>query len=267
VLKNIWDQFLTIAREEVGSRVVETWFKSMTFHRWDQFEKKVYITVPNEFIRDWVQKNYQTLLSIHLGRLLHADQPTVVLTQQDDLETDVSSGPSHAVAKIVPAQGIAQTRSPYSKLSTNKATALLNGSYIFDSFIVAPGNSFAYAACHAVTENPGSLYNPLFIYGPSGLGKTHLLHAIGNAIKAEHKKLLVVYQTADRFVQEFINAIRFDTVHIFQSKYQTADVLLIDDIQCIAHKEGTKKHFFSCLMFSMTPKNRSYFLEIHFHKT
>jgi chromosomal replication initiator protein len=244
MLKNIWDQFLTIAKEVVGSRVVETWFKSITFHRWDQLEKTVYLYVPNEFIRDWVQKNYQVLLSVHLGRLLHVDQPKIMLIEQGDGLSQAAGMRSHVVAKVLPAQGMLPAKSLPTRLSQNKTNALLNRQYLFDSFIVAPSNSFAYAACYAVTEKLGDLYNPLFIYGRSGLGKTHLLHAIGNAIKAQQKKLFVVYQTADRFVQEFINAIRFDTVHVFQSKYQTADVLLIDDIQCMAHKEQTQEAFF-----------------------
>ena len=102
----------------------------------------------------------------------------------------------------------------------------------------------AYAAAYAITENPGKLYNPLLIYGGSGLGKTHLLHAIGNEIKNRNKQAVILYQPADRFVNEFISAIRFDKMYKFQNKYKDVDVLLIDDIQFISNKEQTQEAFF-----------------------
>ena len=120
----------------------------------------------------------------------------------------------------------------------------LNETHTFDTFVVGPSNSLAYAAAMAVAEKPGMLYNPFFMYGPSGLGKTHLLHAIGQAIKKENKKAIIVYQTADRFVQEFIHAIRFNKTHMFEAKYKNIDVLLMDDIQFISHKEQTQEAFF-----------------------
>jgi chromosomal replication initiator protein len=122
--------------------------------------------------------------------------------------------------------------------------ASINQSYTFDNFVVGPSNSLAHAAAFAVTESPGILYNPLFMYGDSGLGKTHLLHAIGNKIKQSNPQVRVLYQTADRFVTEFINAIRFNKIHKFQAKYQKIDVLLIDDIQFISNKEQTQEAFF-----------------------
>ena len=109
---------------------------------------------------------------------------------------------------------------------------------------MGPSNSLAYAASRAVTEQPGLRYNPLFIYGKSGLGKTHLMYAIGNEIKARYKDASVLYQTADRFVTEFISAIRFNKVHTFQERYHAIDVLLIDDMQFISNKEHTQEAFF-----------------------
>jgi chromosomal replication initiator protein len=244
VLQHIWDQFLNIAREEVGSRIVETWFKSIALDRWDTLSQTAYLCAPNEFIRDWVEKNYMLLLRVHLGRLLHVEQPKVILFQQgegaDPLH--VATPSLRPVSKIIPAQGVSKRNN--GRLVTEKNNAILNSNYLFDSFVIAPHNSFAYAACAAVAEKPGILYNPLFIYGKSGVGKTHLLHAIANTIKEHKKKLLVIYQSADRFVQEFFNAIRFDTMHLFQSKYHAADVLLIDDIQYLVHKETTQEAFF-----------------------
>ena len=152
-------------------------------------------------------------------------------------------------AKIIPAQGLQGTRlslrnNKHVADVKSKVSTVLNPNYVFENFVVAQSNSLAYAAAYAVTEKPGQIYNPLFIYGRSGLGKTHLLHAIANKVKKQNSSAFIMYQSADRFVQEFINAIRFDTIHTFQSKYQAADILLIDDIQFIAHKEQTQEAFF-----------------------
>ena len=136
------------------------------------------------------------------------------------------------------------TRTGIMRVSSSKNQSHINSNYVFSNFVVGPSNSLAYAAAHAVTEKPGKLYNPLFIYGGSGLGKTHLLHAIGNEIKAHNKQAPVLYQTADRFVNEFISAIRFDKMHKFQEKYKDIDVLLIDDVQFISNKEQTQEAFF-----------------------
>lgn len=246
MLESVWDQFLQIAKEEVGSRVVETWFKAVSVHRWDALSKTIYLHAPNAFIIDWIRKHYQSLLRIHLGRLLHVDQPNIELVDDSYRpSTIIPATQSLEIAKVVPAQGVMVHRKSSLNAHANRASgSCLNPNYVFDSFVVAPSNSLAYAAAYAVTEKPGHLYNPLFIYGRSGLGKTHLMHAIAHGIKERHKKLVVLYQSADRFVQEFISAIRFDTIHVFQAKYQSADVLLIDDIHFMAHKEQTQEAFF-----------------------
>jgi chromosomal replication initiator protein DnaA len=122
--------------------------------------------------------------------------------------------------------------------------AQINPHYSFDAFVVGPSNSLAYAAAQAVSENPGHAYNPLFVSGGSGLGKTHLLQAIGNMIRHKHQNISILYQTADRFVNDFINAIRFDHVQKFKTRYQGVDVLLMDDVQFMSHKEQSQDAFF-----------------------
>ena len=242
VVTDIWVEFLKIVKEEAGSRVVETWFKAVCLHRWDPHEKIVHLQAPNAFVQDWIKSNYLSLIELHLKRLLSVDQLRIVfvgatpvmeaqLSEPASLPT-TSGTPQNTEQKIVPAQALAHKK--------------INGyrSYSFDSFVVGPNNSLAYAAAQAVAERPGLIYNPLFIYGGSGLGKTHLLHAIGNHLRMQEKKAIVLYQTADRFVNEFIHAIRFDKVHQFQSKYKSVDVLLIDDIQFISNKEQTQEAFF-----------------------
>jgi chromosomal replication initiator protein len=240
VIAAIWDNFLNIVKEEVGTRVVDTWFKAVTLSQWDALNKVVYLQTPNRFVKDWIETNYTALIRTHLGRLLNDTAFKIVFVSQDNAQA------THIPARVVP-QTVTklekETHYVPAKLSLAKR-APVNKSYIFDTFVVGPSNSLAYAAAQAVTEKPGRLYNPLFFYGGSGLGKTHLLHAIGNEIKRRFEKAEVLYQTADRFVNEFINAIRFDKVHKFQMKYKSVDVLLIDDIQFISNKEQTQEAFF-----------------------
>jgi chromosomal replication initiator protein len=239
-MHTIWNEFLDIIREEAGSRIVETWFKVINFDRWDAFEKKVYLIAPNSFVCDWVKKHYLSMIRLHLGRLLHTE------LAQIEIKTGSNAIPQHAMPvsddmSVVPASVVrSNTIVPFER----KKVGNINRGYSFDNFIVGPSNSLAYAAAHAVTEQPGLRYNPLFIYGKSGLGKTHLMHAIGNEIKSRYKEAVVLYQTADRFVTEFIGAIRFNKIHKFQEKYHNVDILLIDDMQFISNKEHTQEAFF-----------------------
>lgn len=270
MVTRIWQEFLMIAREEAGSPVVETWFKAVSCLAWDAHKKIIYLKAPNLFVKDWILKNYTTLLQIHLSRLLQEQTLSIQFVdqvpQQDARVVEIK--PAYKEPQIIPAQiipgmqpisvnSVTMTsgqsrhelvRSPVrtSMMRTDKAPVrnTLNETHTFDTYVVGPSNSLAYAAAVAVAEKPGLLYNPFFMYGPSGLGKTHLLHAIGQAIKKENKKALIVYQTADRFVQEFIHAIRFNKTHLFEAKYKNIDVLLMDDIQFISNKEQTQEAFF-----------------------
>lgn len=240
MLQTIWEEFLTIIKQEAGTRVVDTWFKAVTLRQWDALQKIVYLQVPNRFVKDWIQSNYASLVHLHLKRLLNVDVIRVVFdTKFTKTETAL---PELVTTETQETRFLAAKKSlPFKR---RKKRDSINKSYTFSSFVVGPSNSLAYAAAQAITENPGTLYNPLFLYGESGLGKTHLLHAIGNELRDVYKNVEVLYQTADRFVTEFINAIRFDKVHQFKSKYKTIDILLIDDIQFISNKEQTQEAFF-----------------------
>ncbi|MCA9769897.1 chromosomal replication initiator protein DnaA [Candidatus Dependentiae bacterium] len=239
MVENIWDQFLTIIRQEAGSRVVETWFKAVSLTQWDVLTSTVYLQAPNRFVRDWIKQNYTDLVRLHLGRLLNVEKITLIFIEPGGVsKVDNEPRQRSDETMVVPARKVLV------KSSLIKNHGHINRSYSFESFVVGPNNSLAYAAAQAVTQKPGAIYNPLFLYGGSGLGKTHLLHAIGNNIKAQHKKISVLYQTADRFVNEFINAIRFDELRKFQLKYKSVDVLLVDDIQFISNKEQTQEAFF-----------------------
>lgn len=239
MVRDVWSEFLILAKDEVGSRIVETWFRAVTFNTWDAYQKIVYLQAPNQFIKGWIQSHYMSLLETNLKRLLSVDNLKIVFVDNQqradaDLPKVVAPTPMVPVQQESPSTGVALAKKETTGIRT----------YTFDTFVVGPNNSLAYAAAQAVAERPGEIYNPLFIYGNSGLGKTHLLHAIGAEIKEKNKRLSVLYQTADRFVNEFINAIRFDKVHNFQAKYKAVDVLLIDDIQFISNKEQTQEAFF-----------------------
>jgi len=252
----IWEDFLKIVKDELGSRVVETWFKAVSMTKWDDIEKVIYLQTPNDFVCNWLEKNYRSVFQIHLGRLLNVVEPKVIFLTGSPKKNDkirinseftgeVQEGKVSELKTYRPAHMI-----PYDSKAGLLASKLserygyINSQYVFDTFVVGPSNSLAYAAAYAVAQKSGDLYNPLFIYGGSGLGKTHLLHAIGNAIQNRNKKALVLYQTADRFVSEFINAIRLNKIDYFQRKYQAIDVLLIDDIQFLSNKETTQEAFF-----------------------
>lgn len=248
-LDNIWQEFLKIVNEEAGSRVVETWFKAVTFWQWDTSLKTVYLKAPNNFVKDWVTSKYQNLFNLHLSRLLNENNIKVLFV--DDIKSEIQVKPAISLENNF-SNNTNQELNIVPKLEKRNSLTVqknckvhINQSYKFDTFVVGPNNSLAYAAAQAVAERPGVLYNPLFIYGGSGLGKTHLLHAVGNQIKTHHsQKFKILYQSADRFVNEFINAIRFDKISFFESKYRDVDCLLIDDIQFISNKEQTQEAFF-----------------------
>lgn len=257
VMHFIWEDFLKIVHDELGSRVVETWFKAVSVTKWDALEKVIYLQTPNAFVCNWLEKNYRSVFQIHLARLLNVPDPKIIF-----LTSAQKNNESIVARDVVTHPSLPETKATAIKTyrpahiiplaAHNDATGVklldrhgnINKKYVFETFVVGPSNSLAYAAACAVGQKSGDLYNPLFIYGGSGLGKTHLLHAIGNAIQERNKKALVLYQTADRFVQEFINAIRFDKIDRFQKKYQLVDVLLIDDIQFISNKDTTQEAFF-----------------------
>lgn len=244
----IWEEFLDIVRQEAGSRVVETWFRAVQLQNWDSLEKTAYLQAPNVFVRNWLASNYTKLIQTHLARLLHVDELKVQIVVSGAKKAELNEPKTEVVELVTTRTSVAHIeKKPVATtpmLVPSKNNGYLNRQYTFDNFVVGSSNSLAYAAAQAVAERPGAVYNPLFIYGQSGLGKTHLMHAIGNGIKAHNPKAAVLYQTADRFVNEFINAIRFDKIHRFKAKYQNIDVLLIDDVQFISNKDQTQEAFF-----------------------
>ena len=178
--------------------------------------------MPNSQFKDWLVRNYQGIIAESLQDLGRGDVEVVF-----ECESMPASG-----AEAVPQREVAA------------GSTALNPKYTFESFVVGSSNQFAHAAARAVAEIPSKSYNPLFLYGGVGLGKTHLMHAIGHYIQARNRHLNLVYISSDRFINEMINAIRFDRLPAFRQKYRAVDVLLVDDIQFIAGKDRTQEEFF-----------------------
>ncbi len=212
---DLWDQILARVEGKVNRHSFATWFRPTSYVSQDG--NRLRIGVPNAQFREWLSKNYQGVLA---EALLDLGHPTLEI----DFE-ELSEG----------------TTTPN---LTEGDTRHLNPKYTFESFVVGSSNQFAHAAARAVAEIPSKSYNPLFVYGGVGLGKTHLMHAIGHYILARQKKLNILYISTDRFINEMINAIRFDRLPAFRQKYRAIDVLLIDDIQFIAGKDRTQEEFF-----------------------
>ena len=250
MIEQVWSDFLNIVRVELGSRIVETWFKAVTFSRYDMAKQVAYISAPNSFVKEWIQRHYKDVFEIHFSRLLNIDSVTIVFVEHSEEGVLVTRKPKESFTPAVRDTGVVKSYAQRSATSTKNdlvagfQVTQLNPFYTFDSFVVGESNSFAYSSARAVVEKLGCLYNPLLFYGECGLGKTHLLHAIGNAVSAANPKAVVLYQTTDRFVTEFINAIRFNHVAKFQDKYKKVDLLLVDDIQFMKNKEQTQEVFF-----------------------
>jgi chromosomal replication initiator protein len=244
LVKLIWEEFLKILKEEAGSQIVETWFKAVLFEKWDRENKEVLLQLPNQFVRNWVQEHYLSLIKTHLSRLLHVDQLKIMLVVKDPTENQSRRNiiPASSLQENCTALTIKKNKA-ITKQTTKKKTNI-NPLYQFDSFVVGPSNSLAHAAAYAICQGIGRVYNPLFIYGGTGLGKTHLMHAIGNEIKKKKPKAIIRYVTSDHFMHEFITSIRFDKVHQFRERYQKIDLLLLDDIQFFSNKEQTQETFF-----------------------
>ena len=230
---SIWDDVLGRIETKVNRHIFYTWFKPTSFVADEGSTLRV--RVPNGLFRDWLTKHYATVLDEALTEV--ARQGTAV-----QFVTDASDAPHAPAAPVVRAAPEAELPPPPD--ADEAPAGGLAPRYSFDTFIVGPSNQFAHAACRAVAEAPSRSYNPLFIYGGVGLGKTHLMHAIGHYVLTHLRTLKLTYISSERFMNEMINAVRFDRVLDFRERYRSVDVLLVDDIQFLAGKEGTQTEFF-----------------------
>ena len=257
---NLWDNVLRTIKTKLQTESFETWFHPIRFEGIDNARRLIRLRAPNQVVRDWVKVNYANLMDQSFGELNLAgysvdwvlpEESFNPLFQEVVQEVLPQESNNHRVAS--PASDSPE-RPPVLAESANRAIATpskqfafdpgLNSKYTFDSFVVGSCNQFAHAASLAVAEAPGKTYNPLYLYGGVGLGKTHLMHACGQAIKERNPHLKLSYLSSERFMNELINAIRYDKTQGFREKYRSVDVLLIDDIQFMAGKERTQEEFF-----------------------
>jgi chromosomal replication initiator protein len=228
-LLGVWTEAAALLKERAPKDVFETWFKELTIG--NVSENEATVNVPNRFFRDWIREHYQGLLEEALSTAIGKPGLRVnyVLSEGDV--------PGKLVTMREPERPV---QAPIAK---PKRTAHLDGRYTFATFVAASNNQLARAASLKVAESPGISYNPLLIYGGVGLGKTHLMHAIGNFVTG-HADLRIAYVTSEQFTNEVINGIRYDKMIDVRRRYRNIDMLLIDDIQFIAGKQATQEEFF-----------------------
>lgn len=231
-LGDLWDKALAIIRTKLSKPSFDTWLHSTEATGLE--DNTLIITAPNEFVRDWLESRYSKLITNTLYEVTGTKLNVKFIIPQMGAETDFST----------------KNHAPKNNSDKKNSTAeeslqnMLNPKYTFDTFVIGMGNRFAHAASLAVAEAPAKAYNPLFIYGGVGLGKTHLMHAIGHYLQEHNNNAKVVYLSSEKFTNEFINSIRDNQTVNFRNKYRNVDVLLIDDIQFLAGKEQTQEEFF-----------------------
>jgi chromosomal replication initiator protein len=226
IIEDIWNKNLLKIAERVGESLFELWFKPM---RLISFKDKIItIGIPNRFFREWIEDYYPTIINETLeGAIGYPVSVKYKIIEKEDA----------ALKKQ-------DTRLENRKNKLASRGIYLSPKYTFDTFVVGPSNQFAHAAARRISENPGVAYNPLFIYGGVGLGKTHLMNSIGNMIVDKYSDKVVCYISAEQFTNEVISALRHEKMGDFKDKYRNVDVMLIDDIQFIANKTTTQEEFF-----------------------
>jgi len=234
--KQVWRAALGELQVSLSPANFETWLRDTQLV--DVDEQRFRIAVPNGFAKDWLENRYRSLISQTLARIVGYS-----------VQVEFSVVPGEAAAEgedgaTGPAMPAPQVRVEPGRVGGEGSSANLNPRYTFANFIVGSANRLAHAASLSVAERPGHAYNPLFLYGGVGLGKTHLMHAIGSQVIAKFPRKRVVYATSEKFTNEFITSIQQGKIDEFRARYRRIDLLLIDDIQFIADKERTQEEFF-----------------------
>ncbi|PYS91050.1 MAG: chromosomal replication initiator protein DnaA [Acidobacteria bacterium] len=267
VIENrVWNSLLQAVEKRLNHQSFETWFRSIQFDGYDETGHSLHLRAPNQVVKDWVSSNYADVISDSLAELnlssyrvyWTVDENAVAesgsIVSETDKEEDftlkssgtnsgrVNNSTLFSLLEAAESDGLAPSATNFVDIEPLELS--LNPKCSFQTFVVGSCNQFAHAAALAVAEAPGKTYNPLYIYGGVGLGKTHLMHAIGHSIKERNRYLRLSYISAEKFMNELINAIRYDKAQTFREKYRSIDVLLMDDIQFMAGKERTQEEFF-----------------------
>ncbi|MBI5407953.1 MAG: chromosomal replication initiator protein DnaA [Nitrospirae bacterium] len=225
--EEVWTKAVEAIGAKVGAQTFELWFKPLKLIELQ--DQQIILEVPNKFFKEWIEDHFPGLVSEAVGKFLKKDVSVKfrVLEKKED-----------------PALKQLETKHENRRAKLANRGIYLNPKFTFDAFVVGASNQFANAAARAVAEAPGKAYNPLFIYGGVGLGKTHLMNAIGNKIIDKQSNVKLMYAPAEQFTNEFVYSMRNDKMDEFKAKYRSLDVLLIDDIQFIAGKSGTQEELF-----------------------
>jgi chromosomal replication initiator protein len=236
--KQVWRAALGELQVSLSPANFETWLRDTQLV--DVDEQRFRIAVPNGFAKDWLETRYRSLISQTLARIVGYSVQVEFVIVAATAGSDASDQPD--APESPPATP--QVRLEPGRVGGEGGSANLNPRYTFGNFIVGSANRLAHAASLSVAERPGHAYNPLFLYGGVGLGKTHLMHAIGSQVIAKFPRKRVVYATSEKFTNEFITSIQQGKIDEFRARYRRIDLLLIDDIQFIADKERTQEEFF-----------------------
>ncbi len=232
-ITNLWDESLKEIETSISSANFNTWFKETFLIKID--DGVVYIGVPNAFIKDWISKKfYTTILKTLRDKEVSIRSVDFIIAKIDKKK------PENKKDRLTKENN---TALPLSEFVVNKEDNL-NPRYTFDSFVIGPFNELAYAASWAIIKNPGVVYNPLFIHGSTGHGKTHLIQAVGNQIKANFPSKRIFYLTSEKFMHEYMFAVQNNKLPLFKEKYRKYDVLIMDDIQFLSNKKSTQEELF-----------------------
>ncbi len=226
-MTNYWEQIKEKLAGELSSEAYQNWVSRSTLDNWDG--QRLVVRVANEYCKDWLEHEYR-------------DRVQSVIRTLGLPVSEVSY--SVALGGMIPRPALSADSPAPETVPLSSHTSQLNPRFTFDRFVVGSCNQFAHAAAKAVATKPSGSYNPLFVYGGTGMGKTHLMHAIGLELIHQYAGMRIVYTSSERFMNEMINCIKTERMSTFQQYYRTADVLLIDDIQILSGKERTQEEFF-----------------------
>ena len=226
-MEEAWTKTIEALELKVGSQTFDLWFRPLKLLK--IHDEQIVLEVPNKFFKEWIDDHYPGII---------ADTVQQFLNKQIPIEYKLFERKEEAVLKKI------ETKRENRRAKLASRGIFLSPKFTFDTFVIGASNQFAHAASRAVADAPGKAYNPLFIYGGVGLGKTHLMNAIGNKIIDNHPNIKMMYAPAEQFTNEFVYSMRNDKMDQFKSKYRGLDVLIIDDIQFIAGKSGTQEEMF-----------------------
>lgn len=243
---SLWNNILEIIERRLNPQIFDSWFRPIAFAGIDE-QSRVLKLRASQVNKDWVDSYYSNVILQTLDELSFSGFD-LVWEIEDAANGNASGSPAAHKTSNIP-ETVPSFRKPVSEKTEDPpeydlGQSSLNSKYTFDAYVVGECNKFAHAASKAVADAPGKTYNPMYIYGGVGLGKTHLMHAIGNSIKELNPALKIAYISSEKFMNELINAIRYDKTQNFRDKYRKIDVLLMDDIQFLAGKERTQEEFF-----------------------